>query len=447
MDRIALTPEIHALIESQDWSAMRALLIEYSAPDIAEFIPEVREAERLLVFRCLPRDLGSEVFSHLEWEDQDALIRQFTDQETRHVLSTMTPDDRTALFEELPAEMTVRLLNMLPPEDLQEAKQLLGYPEESVGRLMTPDYIAVRAHWTIPRALDHIRRYGHDKESINVVYVRDSQGRLLDELRLRQIVLAPSDASVSDLMDRTVISLSAFDDREDAVRLMRKYDLSALPVVDSEGVLLGMVTFDDVLDVAEEEATEDIHKGASVAPLRMSYDHAPSTLLYSKRIGWLTLLVVMALVSSGVIAVFEETLEAHIALALFMPLLIDSSGNVGSQSATLMIRALVTDDVRLNQWGRVLLKEFGVGLLLGVTLGALSAGLGLFRGGWEIGLVVGLTMVCVVMFANLVGAMLPFILTRLNLDPATASAPLITTIADASGLFIYFSIATVVLGI
>ncbi|TVQ97242.1 MAG: magnesium transporter [Deltaproteobacteria bacterium] len=447
MDRLALTPEIHALIQQQSWPALRELLEEYTAADIADLMLEISAAERLLVFRCLPRDLGSEVFSHLDVEEQDELIRQFTDQETRHVLATMTPDDRTALFEELPAEVTVRLLNMLDPEDLREAKQLLGYPDESAGRLMTPDYVAIRAHWTVARALDHIRKYGHDRESINIVYVRDAHGRLLDELRLRQIVLAPADATVSELMDRSVISLSAFDDREVAVRLMRKYDISALPVVDSEGVLLGMVTFDDVLDVAEEEATEDIHKGASVAPLRMSYDRAPITLLYGKRIGWLTLLVIMALASSGVIAIFEETLEAHIALALFMPLLIDSSGNVGSQSATLMIRALVTDDVKLNQWARVLFKEFGVGLLLGVTLGALSALLGIFRGDWMIGVVVGLTMVSVVLFANLVGTILPFILTKLRLDPATASAPLITTIADASGLFIYFSIASVVLGI
>jgi magnesium transporter len=279
-----------------------------------------------------------------------------------------------------------------------------------------------------------------------VIYVVDAGWKLIDALDLTTFVIAAPGSTVAGIMDRSFISLSAFDDREHAVEVLQRYDLVAAPVLDSDGVLLGTVTIDDVLDVAEAEATEDFHKGAAVLPLRASYTESSPFSLYRLRVGWLAALVVFNLVSSGIIAAFEETLQATIALAFFIPLLIDSGGNTGAQSATLMVRALATGDLSLSHWARALGKELSVGVALGITLGIASSTLGIVRGGMEVGIVVGLSMASIVLIANLIGACLPFLLTRLRLDPAVASSPLITSIADGSGLLIYFSIAAVVLG-
>ncbi|MGE5543873.1 MAG: magnesium transporter, partial [Bacillota bacterium] len=363
-----------------------------------------------------------------------------------HLLADLRPDDRTTLFEELPGQVTQRLLNLLSPEDLREARFLLGYPEFSVGRLMTPDYVAVRPEWTVAQALEHCRVKGKKSETLHVIYVVDAHWKLLDALELSRFIMARPEDKVEEIMNYSFVSLSAFDDREEAVKIMQKYDLFSLPVVDSSGVLVGLVTFDDVLDVAQEEATEDIYKGAAVTPLTTSYREASVWELYSKRIGWLVVLVFVSLLSAGVVAVFEETLQKVIALTIFIPLLLGSGGNAGAQSATLMVRALATGDLQLSQWLSTLAKELVVGVSLGVTLGVFSTVFGLVRGGWEIGLIVGLTTIGIILLASLIGGTLPFVLTRLKLDPAVASSPLITSVTDVLGLLIYFVIAGVVLG-
>lgn len=441
-----LNSRIKALIEQRAWTGLRQALAEMPAPDITDLLPGLEKSERVLLFRLLPRKVLSEVFSHLESAGKDALLKELTDEETRRLLTDLPPDDRTGLFEEFPGEVTQRLLNLLAPEDLKEARQLLGYPEESVGRLMTPDYVAVRPDWTVARALEHIRTRGRDSETINVIYVTDEAWKLLDALELRRFILARPDDTVRQSMDESFVSLSASEDREKAVELIQRYDLDALPVVDSEGVLLGIVTVDDVLDVAQEEATEDILKGAAVAPLRASYSESGVWPLYSKRIGWLGALVLVSLVSSGVIALYEETLASTVALAFFIPLLIGTGGNAGAQSATLMVRALATGDIEPGDWARAFAKELVVGAMLGLTMGLGGWALGLFRGGAEVGLVVGLAMVLIVIVANILGAALPFVLTKLRLDPAVASSPLIASVADATGLIIYFSLAARIIG-
>ncbi len=440
-----LMPEIRELLARRDLAELRRSLVVWPAPEIADLILDLEETERALVFRSLPRDLMSRVFSHLDFIQQDELLKALSDEEARHLLADLKPDDRTAFLEELPGRMTQRLLNLLSPEDLRETRQLLGYPEESVGRLMTPDYVAIRPEWTVGQALEHIRHHGKDSETITMVYVTDRSWRLLDAFKLRKLILADPKQKVQDLMDYSFESLSPLDDQEQAVRMIKRYDLFALPVIDSEGILLGIVTADDVLDVAEEEATEDFHKTAAVAPLEANYRGTGIRHLVQKRIGWLLALVVVNLASSGVIAAYEEMLTAAIALAFFIPLLIDSGGNTGAQSATLIVRALATGDIRLGQWRDSILKELATGAVLGVLLGAASGVLGVFRGGWEIGLVVGLAMCAIVVAANLIGMVLPFILTRLKLDPAVASSPLITSIVDAAGLLIYFFIASLIL--
>lgn len=446
-----ILPRLEDLLEKREWGQVREMFTGWEPPEIAELFDELDKRQRVLLFRCLQRDYSAEVLSHLDLEEQDLLIRQLTDAETRSLLADLDPDDRTALLAELPAKVTQRLMSLLAVEDLRESRFLLGYPEESVGRLMTPDYVSVFAENTVAEAIERIRRLGRDAETINRVYIRDPQGKLLDDIPLRRVVLAQPDVKVSDLMDHNFVSLSAFDDREQAVQAMQMYDVVALPVVDSSGVLIGIVTIDDVMDVAEEETTEDIQKAASVEPLRTSYRSASMFTLFRKRIVWLVILVVVNLSSAGIIALYEKALEKAIILTFFLPILLGTAGNAGAQSSTIMLRALVTGDIDLDEWFKSFVKELGVGTMLGVSLGALGWLLGFMRSGvhdgYQVGAVIGLTMVSIVIVANFVGMTLPFVLARLKLDPAVASSPLITTIADATGLLIYFSIATAVLGL
>ncbi len=440
-------PQIRRLIEEHKWRELAAYVEDWPDPEVADLLLELEKDERVLFYRSLPRKRAAEVFAHLDTEYQDRIVKDLSDEDNRHLLANLSPDDRTALLEELPAEVTQRLMKLLSSEDLKEVRQLLGYPEESIGRLMTPDYIAVRKDMRAQDAIEHIRRTGRDSETFNLVYVTDERGKLLDSLRLRRLILADPDARVETLMDFKYISLSAFEDRENAVQMIQRYDLNALPVVDSDGVLLGIVTVDDVLDVVEEEVTEDFHKSAAVAPLERPYTLASPAFLYRKRVGWLAALIFVNLLSAAIIMRYEEYLETFSVLAVFMTLLIASGGNTGAQSATLMVRALATGDLRLGLWGRAVAKEIFVGVMLGVTTGLLTYALGMARGGAEVGLVVGLSMFSIVIVANLFGVILPFALTRLKLDPAVASSPLITTLMDAIGLLIYFSIAAVILDI
>ncbi|HHU81483.1 MAG TPA: magnesium transporter [Firmicutes bacterium] len=444
--KILSLAEIKRLVEDRNWSLLRRELAVMRPPEIADLLLELEKADRILVFRLLPRELSSEAFSYLDGDHQDALAGELTSEEMRRLLADMKPDDRTQFLAELPGQVTQRLLNYLSPADLIEARHLLGYPEESVGRLMTPDYVAVRPEWTVAQAIEHIRHKGKDSETINVVYVTDSSWKLLDALELRRFILAKPTDRVEQLMNHFYVTISAMEDREEAVRMMHRHALSVLPVVDSAGVLLGIVTVDDVLDVAEEEITEDFHKAAAVRPLKSGYREAGVWPLYRKRIGWLVILILINLVSSTVISIYEDVLASAMVLTFFIPLLIASGGNVGSQSATLMIRALATGDVKLTQWFRVLSKELLVGLAIGATMGLAGGLLGLFQGGYQIGVVVGLAMVAVVLVSNIMGVALPFVLLRVGLDPAVASSPLITSIADATGLAIYFAIAVWFLG-
>jgi magnesium transporter len=439
-------PKIEEMIERKQWHNLRDLLSEQPAQDIADFLTELDQDNRIVVFRLLSRPLATEVFSHLEPGHKDGLIQDLSREETRYLLDHLPPDDRTDFFEELPGLAIQRLLNLLSPEELKESRKLLGFPKESVGRLMTPDYVAVREHWTIAQALEHIRRVGKESETINWVFVIDDSWHLLDEIELKQFIFAEPTEVVKHLMNESVASISAYEDREKAVEMMQHYDVNVLPVVDSDGVLLGIVTVDDVLDVAEEEATEDFHLTAAVKPLKTSYREMGVLPLYRKRVVWLAGLLLINLASGGVIAYYEETLTSAITLAFFIPLLMASAGNTGAQSATLVVRAIATGDLPLNQWLQTVVREMGVGLLLGSTLGFAGWWFGLFKGGVEIALIVSTAMLAVVFVTNIIGVVIPLLLTKLDIDPAIASSPLITSIADVSCLFIYFTIATMVLG-
>jgi magnesium transporter len=441
-----LKAEILELIEAHEWTGIRAVLEDWPAPELAELLASLRKPDRVLLYRALPRTAAREVFAQLDIDRQDALLLDLSDEESGELLASLPPDDRTQLLAELPGQVTQRILNLLDETDLEQARLLLGYPEQSVGRLMTPHYVAVHPEWTIAQALAHIRAHGVDSETINVIYVVSADWQLLDDITLRTVILADPDHTIADVMDHRFVSVSAFAGREDAVHLIRRYDLVALPVVDSGGVLVGIVTVDDVLDVAVESATSDFHRLGSVGPIRMSLHEASAGFLYRRRVGWLLALVFVNIFAGAGIAAFEETIAATVALVFFLPLLIDSSGNAGSQAATLMIRAMATGDVTARDWLGLAGKELGVALLIGVTMAAAASVIAYQRGGPPVMTVVGLTMILVIVLGSLIGMSLPFLLERFRIDPAAASAPLVTSIADVAGVLTYFALASWLLG-
>ncbi len=434
--------EIENLIEVRNWQRLKGIVKDTPVQDLAKIYSNLDETIGFLFFRNLPRDLAADVFSYLEPQEQEDLLTRFTKKETKQILVELPPDDRTAVLEELPGELTQKILYLLPPDELKATRELLGYPEDSVGRIMTPDYVAVKDDVTAAEAIKHIKKYGKNKETINVVYVTDENRKLIGEFKLRSLILSSGNKFVSNLMDTNIITLSAFDDQEKAVTILQTYDKVAIPVVDSKNTLIGIVTFDDIMDVAQEEVTEDIHKSGSVQPLGTDYSQAGVRQLFFKRVVWLLLLLSAGFVSSWVISIFKGSLAKMPALSFFIPVLLGSGGNTGAQSTTLIIRAIATGDVKLSAWLKVFLKELWTGVILGLTLGILSIILTYFIGGdWRVVIAVSLSMVFLILWANLIGAMLPIFITKMKFDPAVISNPMITTIVDISGLFIYFLIS------
>ncbi len=442
MDKNEVIQELLSLYDAEHWDALDSHFEEMAVQDIAQAINELPSPEAKGLLLRLPRDRQPPAFAYVSPELQEELLEELEEEDGRFILYHMLPDDRTALLERQEPDDLQRLLRLLSPENVKEALRLLGFPEESAGRIMTPKFLTVRVGWTVEQALDHVRNRSEAGETINVVFVTDVRGALLGRVRLQDFVLGRPDRRIEEVMRGDPVKILVSEDREEAARLMKHYDLEVLPVVDDTGVMLGIVTIDDVIDVVEEEATEDFHKMASVGAFNYSLREARPSLLYRKRVGWLVLLVFANVFGGTAIAYFEETIEAVVALVFFLPLIVDSGGNAGSQSATLMVRALATGDVRTKDWLRLWGKELGVALALGITMGLAVSVLGVWRGGMDLAMIVSLAMVCVVVMGSMIGMLLPFVLTRFNLDPAAASAPLITSIADFFGILIYFSIAT-----
>jgi magnesium transporter len=447
MPELITTTEIREKIKNRQLRGVQQELEGMHPYELASIIDKLSTEDDVIVFRLLPQDLATSTFQHLRFEKQKSLMKVLGESEIdlARLLNDLNPDDRTALFGELPEPEIQRLLNTLSLEERKVAQELLGYPEQSIGRLMTPDFVAVRPEYTIQQTLEHIRQYGKDSETLNVIYVIDEDNKLIDDLRVREILLAKPEQTIKDLMDYRFISLKATEVQESAVRVFRDYDRIALPVTDDQGLLIGIVTIDDVIDVAEEKATKDFHRFGSVQNIILNPMKARVGYLYKNRIIWLSALVFMNIFSGAALASYEETIAATVSLVFFLPLLIDSGGNAGAQSATLMIRSLATGDVLMKDWVRLLGKEILVSLLLGVTMAVAVALIASFRAP-EIIVVVTLTMTCIVLMGSVVGMTLPFIFTRFGADPATASAPLITSIADISGVLIYLSIASWYLG-
>ena len=452
-----LAPDLDELVEAGRHRELRESVRGLDPADIADLIEALEPDHAAIAFRVLPRTMMVEVFSELEPHPQERLIERLGDERAVRVVESMDPDDRARLLDELPLEVTRRILRFFDPAARKQTQAILGYHAESVGRIMTPDYVRVRADWTVAQALEQIRRYGRDAETIHWVYVVDGEGRLVDDLHIRKIILAEPGDDVGSMLDGRYIALNASDDREHAVYTMNRYDRTALPVVDSLGLLVGIVTIDDVADVAEIEATEDIHKLGGMETLRGPYLTTRITESFRKRGGWLAGIFLLQIGTVGVMGVFDDRLSNAAFLAVFVPLIISSGGNSGSQAASMLVRALALDEVRPRDWARVVWRELGAGLLLGSVLGVIGLGtvmLAHVSGLVEIervapalvGVIVGTAVVGIVIWGTLAGSLLPLLLQRLGLDPAASSTPLVASIMDVSGLTIYFTIATLFLG-
>jgi magnesium transporter len=448
------TEELSDLIAERRLDALKALLAEYAPPDIAESIDRLSDEEEAIAFRLLDTETAWKVFEYLSFEAQERLLHTLSDADAAAILEEMSADDRTALLEELPGKVTRRLLNLLSTEERRRAVQLLGYPEDSIGRVMTPDYVRVKPHWTVADALEHIRVFGHDSETLNVVYVTEPGGVLVDDLRIRQLLTVDPRTRIEELMDEQFVALNVLDDEESAVAVFRKHDRIALPVVDTGGVLVGIVTVDDVLDILEREATEDFQRLGGVEALDEPYLDVPIWTMVRKRGIWLVILLFGGMLTAEAMTFYEEQLASAVVLAIFLPLIIASGGNSGSQAATLITRALALGEVRLRDWWRVMRREVASGLLLGLLLGSLgflrialwALAFDAYGPHWPlVALTVGASLVGVVVWGSLSGSLLPLLLKRLGADPATSSAPFIATLVDVTGIIIFFSIAMVFL--
>jgi magnesium transporter len=452
-----LLPEIEELIAARDFVKLREILAEFPPADVAEILADLQATDTALLLRVLPREFAAEVFEHLSPAGKERLVRALGDADVAKILNELPADTRTELLEELPAPVVHKLLALLSPDQRRIASELLGYPKDSVGRRMTPAFVAIDRDWTVGQVLAHLRAVGTDREALtlNQLYVVDGAGRLVDWVRLERVAISQEATPVSQLLEGHDLSLKATDTEESAVAAFQHHGMSVLPVTDARGTLLGLVTVDDVLDVAEQVNTEDIQKMGGMEVLDAPYLRIGFWQMVRKRAGWLAILFFGEMLTATAMGYFEGEIAKVVVLASFIPLIISSGGNSGSQATSLMIRSLAVGDVKSSDWWRVLSRECFAGLALGLTLALLGfARIWIWQiAGFKdygdnhalIALTVGLSLVGVVLFGTLAGAMLPFLLRRIKMDPAVASAPLVATLVDVTGLVIYFSIAYQVL--
>ncbi|UII26300.1 magnesium transporter [Fulvivirga maritima] len=422
--------------------------------DIAEHLSTLDKKERDISFLLLTSK-KAEVFSYFDDQLKEEIIRSLGESELEELINSMNPDDRTGLFENFPDELIKRLVNLLSDSEKDVALNLIGYEKESIARLMTPNYIQARPNWTVEKVLDHIKRFGRKAETLNFIYVVDEENSLVDDLRIGELLLSDKNKPISELMDKEFIAIRANTHVEDAFHIFDKYDRSALPIVTDKNTLVGIVTFDDILDKIKERDTEDIQKFGGVEGLEMSYTQTPWVELVKKRAVWLIILFVGEILTASAMSYYEDEIEKAVMLALFVPLIISSGGNSGSQAASLIIRAMALREVKLADWWYVIKKELLSGLLLGAILGATGfirilfwQKTGLYDYGefwFAVAGAVSASLVFIVLWGTVAGAIIPFILRKVGLDPATASAPFVATFVDVTGLIIYFSIAAVFL--
>lgn len=439
----ALYENLISLIEKEKWKELKTEVASLEPFQVIELFSKIDFRDKIIIFRLLDKQQTRDTFKLLEHDEQQEIIEGLAENATKiaQLLNDIDPDDRTAFLAELPAEVSKGLIRRLSEEQRIITNQLLGYPKDSIGRLMTTQYVAVKPDFTVRETFRYVKEHGVDSETLNILYVVDEDGKLIDDIHLQELIFAEPEQKLSELINQKFVYLSASEDQENAVGVFISYALAAIPVIDEEGILLGIVTFDDIMDVQVEESSEDFHKFAAMKGTIDNPLKARVFNLYKNRVVWLVALVFMNIFSGAALASFEDLIGKVVPLVFFLPLLIDSGGNAGSQTATLMIRSLAMGDVEMKDWYKLIGKELAVSLLLGITMALAVAGVASFRAP-EVVAVVSATMVIIVLWGSVIGLLLPFVFTKFKMDPAAASAPLITTIADISGVIIYFGIAS-----
>ena len=438
---------IRELLDSKQYTRLRQMLSELNDADIAALLEEMEEQDMLKVFRILPKDLAADVFSYMDVDNQQFIITSLSDRDAANIVDNLMADDAADLMEEMPANVVKKILANASPETRRDINHLLRYPEDSAGSIMTVEYVDLKENLTVDEAIARIRKIGVDSETINICYVLDSRRKLVGTVALRYLLLSQPDEVISDIMHENVISISTMMDQEEVARQFQKYDFTAMPVVDNENRLVGIITVDDIVDILQEEATEDIEKMAAIVPSDKPYMKTGVLETWKKRIPWLLLLMVSATFTGRIIASYESALSACMVLSTFIPMLMDTGGNAGSQASVSIIRGISLDEIRFYDLPGVIWKEARVALLCGVTLSAANfVKLMLFdRVAVQVAFVICITLVVTVFVAKIVGCSLPLLAKKIGFDPAVMASPFITTIVDALSLVIYFQIATVLL--
>ncbi|MGY3055204.1 magnesium transporter [Pedobacter sp. UYEF25] len=446
--------DVKALLLKDNEKALKKYLDQLNISDVEELIDEFpKQAAKFIKTLSLNRAVN--VFRILDFRTQERIIKKLSGVKLNSIIKNLPPDDRTALFGKLKGDILAKMITLLSPEDRKESLALLGYEEDSVGRLMTPDYVTVRAHWTISRVLAYIRRVGKNSETIDVIYILDKNSVLVDDIKIRSILLADPESIVGELTDNRFIALKATDHQEEAIGIFRMNNRVALPVVDGENIMLGIVTVDDILWVANEEYTEDMQKFGGTEALDEPYLDIPLLRLVKKRASWLVVLFLGEMLTATAMQYFEIELQKAVVLSLFIPLIMSSGGNSGSQASTLIIQAMALGEVTLTEWWKVMKRELISGSMLGAILGTVGLiriviwqNMNLYDYGphwWLIAVTIFFTLVGIVLWGSLIGSMMPLLLKKLKLDPATSSAPFVATLVDVTGIVIYFSVAVLIL--
>jgi len=443
-----LVKTVERLINERKYADIKKML-PLHPEDISELISQLSiPSYKLFIFRLVPYEKAVDVFEYLSIEEEEEMLATLTSQEIRELLNEMSPDDRTELFEEAPAELVKKFINLLSPQEREIAIEILNYPQDSIGRLITPDFVQLYESMSVEEALSQIRAVGIKKETVYHCYVLDTEKRLIGIVSLKKLVLSSPEVKISQIMFKDVIKVTAFADKEEAANIFKRYDLLVLPVVNNNDKLLGIVTFDDLVDVLEEEATEDFEKIAAVLPVEKPYMEANFFELIWKRGFWLLVLIIFETITALVMINHGEELQQVVAIAFFVPILVAMGGNTGTQSATIIIRSLAVGDIKVKDFFRVIFRESLVGLSIGAVLAlAGSVIVALLQKDWLLSVAVGVSMGLTIFLAATVGAGLPIVFRKLKLDPALMSGPLIATIVDIAGIFIYFKVALLILGL
>ncbi len=435
-------PEINEIIKQKDWKTLKGIIVELEPHDIAEMLEDIPYPEKVIIFRLLSKEQANEVFSYMESDEQEEMLRHFSRNEIKEIINGMDPDDRNDLFDELPAGLVKKYLEFLTPDEREVADLLLNYPEHSAGHIMTTDFIDLYEDMTADEAINYIRKNAKESETIYINYVIGEHRELVGVVSLKNLILAKPDTHIKEIMDDNPIYVKTMDDQEVVANLLKKYDFLAIPVVDSEGRLVGIVTFDDVMDVIEDETTEDFQKMAAMSPMETPYFSLNALKLAWNRFIWIFLLVILESISGNIIQRYQDILKIAVALSIFIPMITDTGGNAGTQSSTIVIRGLATGDIELRDVLKLILRELLIGFILATAIGIVAlVRAHFFHVSSMVAITVSIALVITIFVSNLTGALLPFIFKALKVDPAIAAGPFITTIVDITGLIIYFEVA------